>query len=298
MRINDDPSSPVVIGGVGGSGTRVVAEIIDRLGFYLGGDLNRAKDNLWFLLLFKRPRWYLKSAGDPKTLFTGFSLLRKSLLDNEALTRAELNFLMRAVFQSATIGHSLKGRGSGLWPFARAAGMLWARPKRQNKNAGWGWKEPNTQIYLAHLADYFRRIRYIHVIRHGLDMAFSQNQQQLYNWGPIFGVSPPKTKTEEPAASLKYWVKSNQHALKIGEKMGPGKYLAVSFEKLCLSPRSELERIASFVKVQPSRQNFEKAVTIPQRPKSMGRHRAHDIGQFDSEDLQRLNRINRELETP
>lgn len=37
---------PVAIGGVGGSGTRVVAEIVRSLGYYLGGDLNSANDNL------------------------------------------------------------------------------------------------------------------------------------------------------------------------------------------------------------------------------------------------------------
>ena len=45
---------PVVIGGVGGSGTRLFATILKDLGFYLGADLNAAFDNLWFTLLFKR----------------------------------------------------------------------------------------------------------------------------------------------------------------------------------------------------------------------------------------------------
>ena len=50
-------SPPLVIGGLGGSGTRVVADILLAQGWYLGQDLNRAKDNLLFTLLFKRPYW-------------------------------------------------------------------------------------------------------------------------------------------------------------------------------------------------------------------------------------------------
>lgn len=46
--------SPVAIGGVGGSGTRLIAEMLAKLGFYIGDDLNKANDNLWFTLLFKR----------------------------------------------------------------------------------------------------------------------------------------------------------------------------------------------------------------------------------------------------
>ena len=45
--------APIAIGGVGGSGTRVIASILKEVGIYIGGDLNHANDNLWFTLLFK-----------------------------------------------------------------------------------------------------------------------------------------------------------------------------------------------------------------------------------------------------
>ena len=46
--------SPVAIGGVGGSGTRLIAQLLMELGVYMGSDRNDANDNLWFTLLFKR----------------------------------------------------------------------------------------------------------------------------------------------------------------------------------------------------------------------------------------------------
>jgi len=47
------PESPLAIGGVGGSGTRVVAAAAIALGIDMGCDLNPALDNLFFTLLFR-----------------------------------------------------------------------------------------------------------------------------------------------------------------------------------------------------------------------------------------------------
>lgn len=281
-------SSPVIIGGVGGSGTRVVAEILDNLGFYIGNDLNPAKDNLWFLLLFKRPRWYRKTQRDKNQIFTGLSLLSNSMIDRTLPTCTELKFLMHAAFEISIFGHNYKGDGRGSWPFVHAWNMLTKKQKMLLTNAGWGWKEPNSHIFLEYLAEYFKHLKYIHTIRHGLDMAFSKNQQQLYNWGSIFGVETPKSKAEEPAASLKYWVKSNKRVLEIGKRLGDQKFLLVNFDRLCLSPKSEIQRIVSFLNVRPSAEDLELIFDIPKRPKSRGRYRDHHLGQFDPSDLHDL----------
>lgn len=45
----------IVIGGMGGSGTRLVAQAVNLLGAPLGHDLNRALDDLTFTWLLKRP---------------------------------------------------------------------------------------------------------------------------------------------------------------------------------------------------------------------------------------------------
>jgi hypothetical protein len=63
-------SYPVAIGGLGGSGTRIVAEMLAAGGVYIGEDLNDALDNQWFTLLMKRPKFYPN--GDPRRPFTLF----------------------------------------------------------------------------------------------------------------------------------------------------------------------------------------------------------------------------------
>ncbi|PLX51195.1 MAG: hypothetical protein C0613_00910 [Desulfobulbaceae bacterium] len=91
MTVNNSKNGPWVIGGVGGSGTRVVAEIFAALGVYIGNDLNAASDNLLYTLLFKRPRWFLQNRTDPHALGIGFDLLRKIMVDG-------VNFLRKNFF--------------------------------------------------------------------------------------------------------------------------------------------------------------------------------------------------------
>jgi len=47
-------SDGIAIGGVGGSGTRLVAGALAAAGYFIGYDLNEASDNLTFSLLFVR----------------------------------------------------------------------------------------------------------------------------------------------------------------------------------------------------------------------------------------------------
>ena len=66
---------PTVISGVGGSGTRVIAQILVELGFFIGHDLDRAMDNLSFSLLFMRPFWFIhEAAKDAKQIRHGLDI--------------------------------------------------------------------------------------------------------------------------------------------------------------------------------------------------------------------------------
>ena len=285
MQQNFAATGPVVIGGVGGSGTRVVAEIVDQFGFYIGDDLNAAKDNCSFMVLFKRPGWYRKNSHDKNKIFTGLNLFSKVMLRRNMPKWPELKFLLQAVLEVSLFGHNHQGEGKGIWPFLRAWHMLAGRMGCDSNKIGWGWKEPNTHIYLEYLAAYYSSLRYIYLIRHGLDMAFSNNQQQLYNWGPLFGVEAPQSKAEEPAASLKYWLRANRQVLQVGRKLGQQKFMFVKFEDLCLDPEPVIQKIILFLSIAPSAEKLAAAMCIPQKPKSIGRYRLHDQSRFDPADI-------------
>jgi hypothetical protein len=101
----------------------------------------------------------------------------------------------------------------------------------------------------------------------------------------------PQSKFDEPAASLKFWIKSNRRVIESGQKLGDQKFLIVNFDQLCLSPESEIKKIVSFLNIEPHADDLEALIRIPQIPKSLGRYRAHDISQFDPADLNELENL-------
>jgi hypothetical protein len=281
-------NGPVVIGGIGGSGTRVVAEIVSEFGFYLGTDLNESLDNLWYTLLFKRPKWYYTNHTSEKEIYTGLGLLTKVMLKEGYFSLPEWRFLIHAVVQMSREGHNHLGSGRGRWPFIRMWRMLVASQQEQSRYVGWGWKEPNAHLLIRSLAGYFKQSKYIHTMRHGLDMAFSKNQQQLFNWGHLYGVDRPKSASEIPVASYRYWVRANQRALEAGAELGREQFLLLNFDRLCRSPESEIQAIVSFLGVNPTQEAREKVSRILRQPPTMGRYRDHDLSQFGSDELSAL----------
>ncbi len=153
---------------------------------------------------------------------------------------------------------------------------------------GWGWKEPNSHLLIKMMARHFNNFKYIHTIRHGLDMAFSKNQQQLFNWHSLYGVKKPLSTAEIPTASFKFWLRANRKIMQQGDRLGPERFLVINFENLCLHPEQEVKKILSFLKITPSREILQTCCAIPQKPKSMGRFRSHDLSLFDRDDLNKL----------
>jgi len=290
---------PIVIGGVGGSGTRVLAEIVAMFGTYLGADLNKASDNLTYTLLFRRPRWFYRNRDDRKQIATGIALFRKLMLRDAKLSAREIAFLMRAVISVAAFGHTSRqigekpgqGNGKGLWPLERLqrlrGGGLGAAPGISR----WGWKEPNSHLLIENLAEQFPGLKYIHTIRHGLDMAFSKNQLQLYSWGRMFGVALPANSALEPRASLKYWIAANQRVLGVQERIGHHRVLVINFDRLCLQPEAEIRNLLRFLDIAVDPAAYERAVRMPRKPSSIGRYRSEDLGQFDAGDLAQVPRF-------
>ena len=283
---------PVVVGGGGGSGTRVVAQILKELGFYLGADLNPANDNLWFTLLFKRPRWFSESPDEE--VFKGLRVFEKAMTGGlgSGLQRDELRFITSATTGMVFSGHNHKGWGRGLWPIKRAAKMfLSKREVGSSACATWGWKEPNTHVYIRYLNDYFDNLKYIHVMRHGLDMAYSTNQAQLYSWGRLFGVQMPNSIQPLPKASLEYWIKSNTTALALGKRLLGGRFFVVNFDRLCSEPRREVKKLVRFLDMDENNVSMDELCSLPKTPLSAGRYRRCELGIFDKDEIDAVRKL-------
>ena len=163
--------------------------------------------------------------------------------------------------------------------------MRRARKADYSSYVGWGWKEPNCHLYLAFLGEYFERCRFIYVMRHGLDMAYSDNTSQMRNWGPALGVVVPAEEALRPKAALKFWVTASRRAISLGQEMGPDKFLLLSFDQLCASPRPETERLIDFLGLDRRELDIDYLASIPKTPASASRYREHDLGVLEPEDV-------------
>ncbi len=286
---------PIAIGGLGGSGTRVVAEIVKAVGFYLGNDLNPALDNLSFSLLFKRPKWFLKNnyKSNPE-ISKGIKIFETAMTRGARLKFEDYSFMMKAAMQWSIFGNHFGGIGNsgrGIWPFKRVMRMMRSKNPDLSQFRGWAWKEPNTHIYLDYLSEYFENFKYIHVMRHGLDMAFSRNQVQLYNWGQVFGIDGTNSAAPLPKKALDFWITANERAVAIGKKFSQGNFLAINFDELCRNPGDEVKRLIDFLEIKIDEPKLKNLVQMPQKPKSSGRYQNEDLSIFSQEEIQAVRKF-------
>ncbi len=221
-------------------------------------------------------------------------LFKRSMLGGP-LKPGDLKRLLGAALPMIWTGHSPGGRGKGLWPISRAWKLLARKATLPQGATNWGWKEPNTHIYLQELMVVFPNMKYINVVRHGLDMALSKNQQQLVNWGFLFGLEKPRTEEEIPRLSLKYWVLANKRIASLAGDLG-NRFLSVNFDLLCLYPEKSIRKILSFLGCELNQDAFKKVCLLPKAPPTMGRYRSVDLGLFDEKDLQAVEEMGFEVE--
>jgi hypothetical protein len=262
---------PVAVGGIGGSGTRIVAAFLDMLGYYLGDDLNEALDNVWFTLLFKRRSVLIDSDGEFHALA---SLFASRMSGITAISQADRGRVF-ALAECTRLQHSRDWLRERAFSFCNG---------RTSKHVGqpWGWKEPNTHVVIDRLCASQPELRYIHVVRHPLDMALSENQNQLRNWGPIFLSSDI---TVEPRSSLSYWCRAHRQVADF-MRDSPGRTMVVDFDALCAAPDDCCAQIAAFVGTDLPDHARSRFRGLVRRPPTAGRFRAADLRQFDPLDLE------------
>ena len=246
-------SGPVVVGGVGGSGTRLIAEILQRVGIYLGRDLNSAKDNLWFTLLFRRPRWFERAlvSGDPSEVMRSLSWFEDAMLGRLRADEDVFQALDDAVEELVSQGldrEFVEGRRRHFIDWGTSAPDVHS----------WGWKEPNSHIYLEFLAQHFGdRISYVHVIRDGIELVRRGNYWQLSNWGGHFGLpvdsrNLPSDPLVLRSMFLDYWIAANRRVLQLGPQLFGPRFLLVNLNRLRETPVPEVNRLLELLGEEPS----------------------------------------------
>ncbi len=225
--------APLVIGGVGGSGTRVYRKIVEAAGYTmltapwpLHHFSRREHHDNYFLLKYFYARWvdrYLLGELKPAEL--------KQM-------RLELKTLL------VLSGPAHYGRGL------------------------WGWKNPRTLYLLPFLNELYPDMRYIHVIRDGRDHAF--HPRFPYEHDVL--LSPEQRRSEEPVRKALAWDSANTLGERAGDTFLQGRYMQSRLEDLCADPTAEIGRVFAFLGCQDDA-GVARAARYVKKPSSSGRWR-------------------------
>jgi hypothetical protein len=244
-----------------------------ELGVFMGSDLNDSADNLTFTLLFNRPEILYASRQQFRELVEIFVA---SMIGGPPLTRTQEEVLQR-------LETGPRQRYSADWLRERVKALVSSRTYEAplDGTSIWGWKEPNTHITISRLQHELPRMRYIHVIRNGLDIAFSANQKQLGLWGRSF-LNRPVALT--PSDSLSYWCEAHRRVLAACAPMA-GRFHLLNFDQLCTEPSGELRRLLAFLQLEVSDSGIQRLISLVAAPTSIGRFKDHDLSVFSEGDL-------------
>ena len=230
-------ADPLVIGAVGGSGTRVFSRIARHAGVFMGEQVDAQEDSV------PLSRFY----GDHASEY---------LAADGRLDPRRADDLARRLHER--VGEHLDGL---------------AAPDRP-----WGAKNPRSMLMLAFWHEHFEQMRFLHVVRSGLDMAYSATDNQIRRHGEAVlgaGMSLPA-----PERAMLWWSRVNAVAADYGEaELGPA-YLRVRLEDLCERPHETVRRLFEFI---GSRRDTAEAVGEVVTPASLGRWR-----QRPAEEIARL----------
>ncbi|MEP4053049.1 MAG: sulfotransferase [Litorimonas sp.] len=272
-------SAPLVIGGLGGSGTRVIAQLAQAMNVHIGECLNHALDNRWFAMLFRRQSW-AKKAPDHEVLRALDIFTRASIYGlNSQISDLDIG-LIDHCFTNWSLSQNKPEIAAEI-----KSELLQSEAMQKTEYRSWGWKEPNSHIFIPEIAEVFPNAKYILVVRNGLDMAFSRNQRQLRLWGSRFGLEVERPTDVTPELSLQYWLYANETARQNLDRRMPGRWLVVNFEKLWQDTGTEISRISEFIGVELTPKKIAELSEFVQEPSTAGRFRAHSLTVFRQDQI-------------
>jgi len=145
----------------------------------------------------------------------------------------------------------------------------------------WGWKAPNSHVIMKELMEEYPTMKYIMVVRNGLDMAYSENQGQLELWGPVLFEKKELKKgwKTSPRLSLKYWCMVHKRIL---EDSKGKNFLWLDYDQLCMNPDQYLPQLFDFLEIP--HEYIDSVKPMIKISSGIGRYKQHH-DTFDQEDL-------------
>lgn len=229
------------------------------LGYYAGGCLNPANDNLIFTELFKRPDW-IRRAPPAAEIDARLALFERVMRGGIGL---------RSILRWPGLRRFRREQGRGLGGHPEAC--------------GWMTKEPNCHLFVDGILARWPDALFVYVTRHPLDMAYSDNKGQLGNWSWLFDLNPEEYATPE-AAQLEYWIRT-QRRLDDLLARHPGRIHPLNFDAFAADPQSHVAVLAERLGLAVDRSALETAVSDVVMPGTTGRWRERDLSIFGADQL-------------
>lgn len=267
MSTETNPS--IAIGGLGGSGTRVVARIIEEGGIAMGSYLNESHDNLLFTLLFKDPYWH-KIAKSPEYYFR--MGLFERIMKGQDLGEYEQSYFNKALKVNKYFDYDVDFNTKSI------------------VSSKWGFKEPNSHIYSKQLLEYFHEMKFIYVIRDGHYMAFSKNQQQLRNWGRMILSRNQSQSRNIRYKQLQFWINSTKRMLRLGDFHLSDRIYICNYNKLMDNPAVEIKSLLNFAGLEPK--NKLSVVDIVEQSKNRSNGRKFEFRNVNQELISQIEEYN------
>jgi len=238
MPQSDDHPPPLVITGIGNSGTRVFMWLARAAGCFMGIRINDSGDALELVELADRwcePVHSAWAEGRPPPEPARFM--------RELATCVQRH------------RHGIPGQ-----------------------QAPWGWKQPRSVHLLPLLCEAYPDLRVVHVIRDGRDIAFGRKIHLRISWKPgnPFGVPSALLDRPTPVQAAALWSETNMLVADLGERDLGERYLRVSLESLCADPPGVAHAIERFSVGSDGAISPEQLTELVVTPPTLGRWREED----------------------
>jgi Sulfotransferase family len=279
----------IVVGGVGGSGTRMIITILKELGLHIGNDLNEANDNLTFTLLFK----HINTLSMTNEEIHQHVKIIKKEINHSPLSSNEID-IVNQLSTKGRPGHDyqwIQERANHLKQLNQSIPIPRYHTKVKPLMDKWGWKEPNSHIIMKSLHELYPSMKFIMVVRNGLDMAYSTNQNQLRLWGPVF-LPKEYIKYDKyhhivytPKVSLKYWRLIHEKII-AESKIMKSNFLMINYDDMCLHPEKWLTILFDFLEL-----NHDLIPLVSSFVHPLKQSKYSNLNEFDKSDIE----FNRQL---
>jgi len=238
--VEDSSTSPIILTGRGGSGTRLLSLLAQSNNIFLGNELNETADSVeWKDLIYE-------------------------------LSVGKLNRVQNLETKVVSPHHHKSDSSSSDKTPADLLDMAVAVLSRKNWSVGqaWGWKLPESMLLVPELMETFPKAKLIHLVRHPVTSSLRRSHKTSRPVSPVgrsvlnlsytsLGLDESTIHTDEDylrnAITWRYQVDNVTRYAK--SKLDQTRYLQIQFEDICQSPEKVQRDLCDFVGIEESNTN-------------------------------------------